>query len=366
MDLPVIAYDIPVCVHIKLERETTVTLAREGAIAGSRIQRRRRQLPLSSCWTSPITGRLPDDRLGDHRRQRPRWERRRRPGSRERRSARLRPAVGPRPGGRLGSPPARSRSACAGSSRSSGRPAAHQRRLGRRRRLQDRDARLGIIATNVMARPQRALNAEETAKRSMRSCARPVGLTEAHGRRRPRPGIRRACDTVFTGSRPRGHGGADDRPPMRCRRDGGARRRVRLGKSVTSFSVVGLLPGARGDRGGRVRCAGGRRERRELSAIDRAMRRVRGERRRGCLPGADDQPQSGLDHRRADRRADPRARPLRARGARRRRCACSTTVGIPDLRERRRGAISARMSGGMRQRATIAMALACARPLDRR
>jgi 4-hydroxy-tetrahydrodipicolinate synthase len=31
---PVIAYDIPVCVHIKLERKTTTTLAREGTIAG--------------------------------------------------------------------------------------------------------------------------------------------------------------------------------------------------------------------------------------------------------------------------------------------------------------------------------------------
>ncbi|WP_163272137.1 dihydrodipicolinate synthase family protein [Chelativorans alearense] len=34
LDVPVIAYDIPVCVGTKLERATTVTLAREGAIAG--------------------------------------------------------------------------------------------------------------------------------------------------------------------------------------------------------------------------------------------------------------------------------------------------------------------------------------------
>lgn len=34
IDVPVVAYDIPVCVHTKLERATTVTLAREGAIAG--------------------------------------------------------------------------------------------------------------------------------------------------------------------------------------------------------------------------------------------------------------------------------------------------------------------------------------------
>jgi 4-hydroxy-tetrahydrodipicolinate synthase len=34
LDVPVIAYDIPVCVGTKLERNTTDTLAREGAIAG--------------------------------------------------------------------------------------------------------------------------------------------------------------------------------------------------------------------------------------------------------------------------------------------------------------------------------------------
>lgn len=34
VDLPVIAYDIPVCVGLKLDRTTTVTLAREGAIVG--------------------------------------------------------------------------------------------------------------------------------------------------------------------------------------------------------------------------------------------------------------------------------------------------------------------------------------------
>jgi len=34
LDVPVIAYDIPVCVHIKLERSTVATLAREGVIAG--------------------------------------------------------------------------------------------------------------------------------------------------------------------------------------------------------------------------------------------------------------------------------------------------------------------------------------------
>lgn len=34
LEVPVVAYDIPVCVHTKLERGTTTTLAREGAIAG--------------------------------------------------------------------------------------------------------------------------------------------------------------------------------------------------------------------------------------------------------------------------------------------------------------------------------------------
>lgn len=32
--VPVVAYDLPVCVHVKLERGTVVTLAREGAIVG--------------------------------------------------------------------------------------------------------------------------------------------------------------------------------------------------------------------------------------------------------------------------------------------------------------------------------------------
>jgi 4-hydroxy-tetrahydrodipicolinate synthase len=34
VDVPLVAYDIPVCVHVKLQRQTTVTLAREGTIIG--------------------------------------------------------------------------------------------------------------------------------------------------------------------------------------------------------------------------------------------------------------------------------------------------------------------------------------------
>jgi 4-hydroxy-tetrahydrodipicolinate synthase len=34
VDTPIIAYDIPVCVHVKLERATTVALAEEGVVAG--------------------------------------------------------------------------------------------------------------------------------------------------------------------------------------------------------------------------------------------------------------------------------------------------------------------------------------------
>jgi 4-hydroxy-tetrahydrodipicolinate synthase len=34
IDIPIVAYDIPVCVHIKLDRKTTVTLAKEGTVAG--------------------------------------------------------------------------------------------------------------------------------------------------------------------------------------------------------------------------------------------------------------------------------------------------------------------------------------------
>ncbi|SCB60942.1 4-hydroxy-tetrahydrodipicolinate synthase [Rhizobium aethiopicum] len=34
VDVPLIAYDIPVCVHVKLQRQTSVALAKEGAIIG--------------------------------------------------------------------------------------------------------------------------------------------------------------------------------------------------------------------------------------------------------------------------------------------------------------------------------------------
>ncbi|MGG7576262.1 dihydrodipicolinate synthase family protein [Rhizobium sp. YTUHZ045] len=34
VDVPLIAYDIPVCVHVKLQRQTNVTLAKEGTIIG--------------------------------------------------------------------------------------------------------------------------------------------------------------------------------------------------------------------------------------------------------------------------------------------------------------------------------------------
>ncbi|PDT20285.1 dihydrodipicolinate synthase family protein [Rhizobium hidalgonense] len=34
VDVPLVAYDIPVCVHVKLQRQTVVTLASEGAIIG--------------------------------------------------------------------------------------------------------------------------------------------------------------------------------------------------------------------------------------------------------------------------------------------------------------------------------------------
>ncbi|MBX5140072.1 dihydrodipicolinate synthase family protein [Rhizobium lentis] len=34
VDVPLVAYDIPVCVHVKLQRHTSVTLAKEGTIVG--------------------------------------------------------------------------------------------------------------------------------------------------------------------------------------------------------------------------------------------------------------------------------------------------------------------------------------------
>ena len=126
------------------------------------------------------------------------------------------------------------------------------------------------------------------------------------------------------------------------------------GKTMLSRAILQLLP-KRARLSGRVMFDG-----RDLASLPpEALRRLRGPRARHGLPGPDDLAQPGDDHRHADHR-DPagasrhgRRRPRRARGVE-----LLAAVGIPAPEQRLRQ-YPHQLSGGMRQRVAIAIALAC-------
>ncbi len=128
------------------------------------------------------------------------------------------------------------------------------------------------------------------------------------------------------------------------------------GKSVTALSILRLIPDPPGRIvGGEIRFNG--RDLLKLSWED--IRKIRGKRHQHDLPGADDLAESGVHDRQAGDGGHPRARARDATrgGARARR---------PDARRRsafptpatRMDQYPHELSGGMRQRVMIAMALA--------
>ena len=124
------------------------------------------------------------------------------------------------------------------------------------------------------------------------------------------------------------------------------------GKSVSALTILGLTPGA--SISGSALFEG-----RELLAMrGDELRAVRGARHRDDLPGPALEPASALPRRLADRRDDPRARAdVGRREVRARAIELLGLVGIPRP-ERRIDDYPHQFSGGMRQRAMIAMALA--------
>ena len=125
------------------------------------------------------------------------------------------------------------------------------------------------------------------------------------------------------------------------------------GKSVTSLSIMRLLPRGRADRGTIVL------DGRDILSLSEGRDAAGARQRlRDDLPGADDQPQSGLHHRPADLGGTDAASRSSARTARGRRpSGCSESVRIPNAASRFDD-YPHQFSGGMRQRVMIAMALA--------
>ena len=128
------------------------------------------------------------------------------------------------------------------------------------------------------------------------------------------------------------------------------------GKSITSLAIMGLLASPPLEiSAGEILFEG--RDLRSLPARERAD--LRGDRIDDDLPGADDVAEPGLHDRRPDRRGGARHRGAsRARGADRA-IEHARTVAHPRAREAAATQYPHQLSGGMRQRVMIAMALAC-------
>jgi len=126
------------------------------------------------------------------------------------------------------------------------------------------------------------------------------------------------------------------------------------GKTVTGLSLLRLLPASSARLSGQILFLG-----RDLATLSGAADARGALARHGDdLPGADERARTGFHRRRADQRGLSGAFPGRSQEARQRAIAALAEVGIPRGRGRMRR-ISASVSGGMRQRVMIAMALIC-------